>query len=146
MYRSFNLLLLLAICVELTAQKSYAAIDHVSLHVQNLDRSVVFYADLFKLDSVPDPFPQFRVTWFEMGGGVQLHLFEDKEPIPEGKYHLCFSVVHLEAFIERLKKKNIAYFDGKGKKGVLTVRSDMVRQLYLRDPDGHKIEVNDARH
>lgn len=50
----------------------------------------------------------------------------------------------MDEFIANLKKENIEYFDGSGQKGVITLRSDKVKQIYFKDPDGHKIEVNDS--
>ena len=146
MFKGVFLLLLMNFFGKIQAQKPDATLDHISLHVQNLDRSVAFYTDVFQLDSIPDPFPEFRVTWFQIGKGIQLHLFEDKGPIPVGRYHLCFRVLDINQFIDLLKIKKITYFNSKGQVGVLTTRSDKVQQLYFNDPDGHKIEVNDARY
>lgn len=146
MFKGVFLFLLLNFCGKIQAQKLDATLDHISLHVQNLDRSAAFYRDVFQLDSIPDPFPEFRVTWFQIGKGIQLHLFEDKGPIPAGKYHLCFRVLNLNQFIDVLKIKKITYYDNKGQVGALTMRNDKVQQLYFNDPVGHKIEVNDAQH
>lgn len=129
----------------LWAQKPYSSFNHISIHVNNLDKSVSFYTKLFQLDSIPDPFPQFRVTWFKLGKHLQFHIFEDKEMVNvQESYHFCFSVSSMDEFIANLKKENIEYFDGSGQKDVITLRSDKVKQIYFKDPDGHKIEVNDS--
>lgn len=120
--------------------------DHISIHVNNLERSVAFYTQLFSLDSIPDPFPEYRVTWFKLGEQSQLHIFEDKSNIPKSKYHFCFRVLSLDDFIGILKSRGISYFDSSGKEGMITRRSDKVQQIYFYDPDGHKLEVNDAKY
>lgn len=130
----------------LKAQQPYSTFNHISIHVNDLDRSVKFYTDLFKLDSIPDPFPEYRVTWFTLGGKAQFHVFEDKSPIGgQEKYHICFSVASIDEFIGRLKSRGLSFYNGKGREGIITQRSDQVKQIYIRDPDGHRIEINDAR-
>lgn len=142
---SFLFLILSCFCGLLKAQKPYSAFNHVSIHVSNLDKSVEFYTSLFELDSIPDPFPEYRVTWFKLGENAQFHLFEDKTPIgDQEKYHMCFSVRSLDEFIGRLQKRKLYYYNGKGVKDVITKRKDGVQQIYIRDPDGHRVEINDA--
>lgn len=143
LYKIWSLFLTLSISTVMYAQKP--VFDHLSIHVNNLERSVAFYTDLFKLDSIPDPFPTYRVTWFKLTEQSQLHIFEDKSNIPRSKYHFCFNVSSLENFIELLNARGIPYFNGPGKKGLITTRTDGVRQIYFYDPDGHKLEVNDRK-
>lgn len=138
------LLFLLLVSSNSYSQKPYAALNHISIHVNDLKRSTVFYTRLFQLDSIPDPFPEYKVTWFKLGKNLELHLFEDKSLIPKGKYHFCFSVVSLDKFMRKLNNEKVIFFDGSGKTNNVTKRSDGVRQLYFYDPDGHKLEVNDA--
>jgi catechol 2,3-dioxygenase-like lactoylglutathione lyase family enzyme len=52
---------------------------------------------------------------------------------------------NLEPILQRLKDRRIAWSDFAGTQGAVgTVRTDGVRQIFLRDPDGYWIEVNDA--
>jgi len=47
--------------------------------------------------------------------------------------------------IQRLKDREIVWSDFAGTQGAVgTVRTDAVRQIFLRDPDGYWIEINDA--
>jgi lactoylglutathione lyase len=81
-----------------------------------------------------------------MGRYMQLHLIEGrKEDLTIAQNnHIAFSVQSLSDFIQVLKKENI-YFEGqKGSSGTFVVRADDVKQIYLKDPDGYMIEVNDA--
>ena len=60
--------------------------------------------------------------------------------------HLCLSTPNLETFIEHLESNSVEYEDWPGTKGAVTLRSDGVRQIYLTDPEGYWIEVNNAKH
>ncbi|MCM4152990.1 glyoxalase [Arenibacter sp. N53] len=130
------------------AQSFDFQIDHSSLIVNNLDTTADFYANILKLREIPHPdkAPGFR--WFLVQGNSQLHLiYKDTVVMKKHKsMHLCLSTPDLEAFIQHLKNNNIEYEDWPGKKGAVTLRSDGVRQIYLRDPEGYWIEVNNAKH
>jgi len=98
------------------------------------------------LDTIAEPFHDGRHTWLDLGGGSQLHLITNSAglPVVPGKQtHFCFSVASISDFSAKLKKHNIAFEDWPGKAGTITTRPDGVQQLYLQDPDGYWIEVND---
>src|SRR5690606_18692079 len=146
MYR-FLILTFFIISAPTHAQSFDFNIDHSSLIVNNLDATADFYADILQLEEIPHPdrAPGFR--WFSIDGSSQLHLMY-KDSVVMKKHtsmHLCLSTQKLENFIEHLKASNIEYEDWPGKKGSVTHRSDGVRQIYLQDPEGYWIEVNNAR-
>ena len=120
-------------------------IDHVALHVADLDKSVAFYSGVFGLKEIPAAAKGRR--WFSLGGGVALHLLGDRtEPVRDDRsVHLALTSDNLEPILQRLKDRQIPWTDFAGSTGgVSTGRSDGVRQIFLRDPDGYWIEVNDA--
>ena len=47
-------------------------------------------------------------------------------------------------FITFLQKKNIYYEGETGKANTFVMQPGGVKQIYLKDPDGYWIEVNDA--
>ena len=59
--------------------------------------------------------------------------------------HICFSVASVESFIELLKKNNIPFEDVSGNKNVFSKRPDGIKQIWLQDPDGYWLEINDAK-
>jgi len=143
----FFLVLLLCISLHsLKAQKSYAVFNHVAIDVRNLDKSVAFYTSLLHFQHIPSPWPKRRISWFNIGGHTQLHIIEadvnEKIIVPEN-LHFCFSIRSMDAFIARLKSGHIDYDDGNGNKSAINVRPDGIKQIYLRDPDGYMIEIND---
>ena len=144
-------LLFLLPCIffmEIHAQDFDFQIDHSSLIVNKLDTTADFYSNILRLKEIPypDKAPGFR--WFEVQGNTQLHLiYKDTVVMKKHKsMHLCLSTPNLEAFIVHLEDNNVEYEDWPGKKGAVTLRSDGVRQIYLTDPEGYWIEVNNAKH
>lgn len=122
--------------------------DHESLVVTKLIETGDFYRDVLKLKEIPHPdkAPGFR--WFQIRGNSQLHLI--KKDIIEFKkdksIHLCLSTQNLEGFIEHLISNNTDFYNWPGEKGSVTDRSDGVKQIYLKDPDGYWVEINTAKH
>ena len=57
--------------------------------------------------------------------------------------HTCFSVSDFNGFVEKLAKANIQYENVSGKLNSVTTRIDGVHQIWLRDPDGYWLEIND---
>lgn len=147
MYR-FLIPILMMIGLQINAQSFNFNIDHSSLIVNNLDATADFYADILQLEEIPHPdrSPGFR--WFSINGRSQLHLiYKDTVVMKKHKsMHLCLSTPKLDAFIEHLKTSKIEYEDWPGKKGAVTLRSDGIKQIYIQDPEGYWIEVNDAQH
>jgi|SRR5690554_614081 len=146
MYRFLILIFTLTVLPS-SAQSFNFNIDHSSLIVNNLDATADFYANILQLEEIPHPDrpPGFR--WFSINGSSQLHLiYKDTVVMKKHKsMHLCLSTPKLEDFIEHLKTSKIEYEDWPGKKGAVTLRSDGVKQIYIQDPEGYWIEVNDAQ-
>lgn len=144
----YRLLILTFTCIglQVNAQSFNFNIDHSSLIVNNLDATANFYADILQLKEIPHPdrAPGFR--WFSVDGKSQLHLiYKDTVVMKKHKsMHLCLSTPNLDGFIEHLKTSKIEYEDWPGKKGAVTLRSDGVRQIYIQDPEGYWIEVNNS--
>ncbi len=59
-------------------------INHVSIHVVDMEESLRFYTEVFGMERVPSPSFSHRVEWLRLGD-QQLHLFERQTPAPE--YH-----------------------------------------------------------
>ncbi|HLY72333.1 MAG TPA: VOC family protein [Puia sp.] len=133
----------------LHAQKITTTFDHMGILVRDLDKSTAFYINVLGLDSIRNPWPGQRATWFKIGERYQLHLMEEKKDslaIPAFN-HLCFSVGSVNDFIAKLNKENIPYYDAQWKRnGITNMRADGVKQIFFRDPDGYVIEVNDRVH
>jgi catechol 2,3-dioxygenase-like lactoylglutathione lyase family enzyme len=60
--------------------------------------------------------------------------------------HFAFSVSSLDDFLRHLNRFGVQYQDGKGKASEVRLRPDGVKQIYLQDPDGYWIEINEDRY
>ncbi len=95
-------------------------VDHITVYVRDLQKSSDFYEKVMGLEKIPEPFKDKRHIWFRMGPHEQLEF-----------------TTHLDHM--QVKYQN---FKGDGK---VSVRPDGVHQIYLQDPDGYWIEVNDDK-
>jgi lactoylglutathione lyase len=127
--------------------KSHATIDHVALYVLDAKKSESFYRDIIGLDTIPEPFHDGKHAWFSIGSGVAMHIIEGSTAKKEyyKNQHNCFRVASVEAFTELLKKNSIPWEDRDGGKLKITNRVDGVKQIWLTDPDGYWVEINDAK-
>ena len=57
--------------------------------------------------------------------------------------HTCFTVPNFDAFVKKLLVDNWSFEDVAGNKNKITTRVDGVHQIWLQDPDGYWIEIND---
>ena len=130
-----------------TMAQTPAVLNHIAVYVTNLNKSTSFYEEVFSLKIIPEPFKDVKHTWFTLGKAGALHLIEGAKTDQnfDRNDHLCFSVPSIDQFIELLKRKNVQFEDWAGKVGAINLRVDGVKQIYFKDPDGHWLEVNDAK-
>lgn len=133
---------------KVVAQKKSPVLNHVALYVVDLKKSTSFYQNIIQIDTVPEPFHDGKHAWFKVGEYSTLHIIEgSKEPVVQDKsHHMCFSVPSLEDFIARLEKEKIFYTNLKGDGKTPNVRVDGVKQIYLKDPDGYWLEINNEKY
>ena len=153
----FNMKYCLAIVVALSCllpatlsaqnNKPTAVINHLAIYVVDLQRSGEFYENIIGLDTIPEPFHDGKHIWLSIGPKASLHIIQGAQaPINHFKNnHICFSLPSVESFIELLKKNGIGFEDVSGNKNIFSTRPDGVKQLWMQDPDGYWIEINDAK-
>lgn len=138
----------LALCVQVSAQSRLPMrINHLAIYVKDIKQSRVFYTQVLGLDSIPEPFHDGLHLWLNMGGGASIHVIggapERKEYFLNN--HLCLSTTSVEDFKKILEKRGIAWYNAAGQKGKTTTRVDGVKQIWVQDPDGYWLEINDAK-
>jgi len=145
-FRLFIIFLLFTEGVQGQVRKT--VFNHVAFYVKELKRSTVFYKEIIGLDTIPEPFKDGRHTWFSVGPKAHLHIIEggnyDSRP-KDKSMHFCFSVDNVDMFVRNLDRAGIPYEDAGGRKQTITRRVDGVKQIYIQDPDGFWLEINDAR-
>lgn len=138
------------------------AINHFSLTVSDLERSVAFYREKLGFEVVVRqegdtnylspitgyPNVGIRMAQMQMPSGIRLELFQYTNPVgkphdPETYHplstHICFNVTDLGSLYERLQAAGVEFrsepvvvSSGANKGGLC---------CYLRDPDGFSIEL-----
>lgn len=124
------------------------AFDHTALHVADLGRSIAFYERIFGLHEIPAPGDPTSIRWLSLGGDDQLHFihYEGDVPATTKALHFALVVSDLDALVAHVEAEGVPYSDWPGAASTLSVRGDGIRQIYVQDPDGYWIEVNDARY
>lgn len=127
------------------APPSQGAFDHLSILVADQNASVRFYTEVFGLTEFNSAVTGPR--WLRFENGVELHLIAGRtEPVADVLFvHMAIRTADLDPIMEKLKARGMMWTDSTRKPGAINnKRTDGVRQIFLRDPDGYWIEVNDA--
>jgi len=121
--------------------------NHAALCAKDLKKTAAFYSTVLQLQKIHHPFNDTLHVWFKIGPGLALHVIQGNcsTTVHDIAIHLCFSVPSLNAFIKHLDQLHVKYGNWTGEPKIVTLRPDGVHQIYLQDPDGFWIEVNDAK-
>ncbi len=112
-------------------------LDHVALHVKDLDASCKFYREVLKLAPLPRPVFPFPGAWFRLGGHHELHLIGDRDqPVMSHRQgnHFALRTEDLDAWENHFQRIGFTRLLRKS-------RSDGAGQIFIEDPDGHVIEL-----
>lgn len=113
-------------------------LNHVALHVADVDRSTRFYRDM-GLSEIDRPAFNFPGAWFRIGADQELHLIARSAQDAEGysiprERHWAMRVDDIAAAAAHLQSCGIEFESAKP-------RPDGAKQIFLRDPDGHVVEL-----
>jgi glyoxylase I family protein len=118
-------------------------LNHVSFPVRDLERSVAFYCDVLGLAPIPRPNLPFPGAWLGRDG-IQVHLIVPPEGAPLGSPppslnplagHVAFAIADYDAVVRALHDAGIETLE----------TGSEIGQLWVRDPDGHLIELIQPR-
>ncbi|QDV14010.1 Lactoylglutathione lyase [Rosistilla oblonga] len=112
-------------------------LNHIALHVADVDTSVAFYRDVLQLEPLPRPAFDFPGAWFRLGIDQELHLIGNRDSAVHSASrgnHLALKVDDLDAWESHLQRLGARH-------NPRQVRPDGGLQVFLPDPDGHWIEL-----
>ena len=121
--------------------------NHLSLSVEDPERSANFYTSVLGLAEIPmPPGGTGKTRWLSLGEGKELHLvslLKDQGVKINKAVHLALTTPSFEAVLKSLDKSNVMYSDWEGATPrKINIRQDGIKQVYFQDPDGYWIEVN----
>jgi lactoylglutathione lyase len=127
--------------------KPKATLNHTAIYVMDLKKAGDFYINVIGLDTVPEPFHDGKHIWLQTAPHIQMHIIQGaaEHKTYYKNQHTCFSVASVAAFTKILITKKIAFEDRDGQQNAVTTRVDGVKQIWLQDPDGYWVEINDAK-
>lgn len=120
-------------------------LDHVSLLVRDIHVSTQFYVDIFGWPLVRTSGSPVTGQWLGIGGSDTLHLNQGdmRDTRLTKANHLAIRVDGFDAFLNRLRDLAVTYYDWAGKPDAIGQHPAGFRQIYIRDPDGYWVEIND---
>jgi catechol 2,3-dioxygenase-like lactoylglutathione lyase family enzyme len=112
-------------------------LNHVAIHVKDVEASCEFYRNVLRLEPIPRPAFTFPGAWFRLGDNQELHLIGERtEPVlgHNRGNHYALRVANLDDWERHFQKLGQEFRARK-------MRPDGAWQIYVRDPDGHVIEL-----
>lgn len=112
-------------------------LDHVAIHVADVPRSIAFYQDVMGLVPMPRPDFDFPGAWFHLGSSQHLHLIGNRDQTVHSHHrgtHFALQVDDLDVWEKRIDKQGAERLARK-------IRPDGALQTFVKDPDGHWIEL-----
>lgn len=126
----------------LTAQIAVTGYNHVALAVKNIEESARFYREVIGLEpvEVPEHLKAIR-AWFKIAPGQELHLLAGRSfPVTNNDpnlAHFSLTIPNADPVETYLKTKGLPYLRQQ--------RFDKAWQIYVSDPDGYFIELNEPK-
>jgi len=115
----------------------FLQLNHVALHVADVEKSAAFYRDVLRLEPIPRPAFSFPGAWFRLGVDQELHLIggRDRAVVSHNRgNHFALLVDDFDAWEKYLTENYVKFAPRR-------TRPDGAQQLYVIDPDGHYVEL-----
>ena len=112
-------------------------LNHVAIYVTDVNRSTKFYREVLQLEQIPRPAFSFPGAWFRLGRNQELHLIGDRGfafSATNANNHFALRVDDIDSWELHLAEAQADYRPRKQ-------RPDGAWQVFLRDPDGHTVEL-----
>lgn len=118
-------------------------LHHVAINITDIERSREFYSNFLGLKEIEGPNFPFKVVWYDLGEGRQLHLMlvpdsstlRGTTNVIPNHGHFALRVRSYKNALEKVEEAGIPH--------VATPDSPAPwPQLHISDPDGNIIELN----
>ena len=112
-------------------------LDHVAIHVESVERSCRFYAEVLRLEQISRPAFTFPGAWFQLGEYQQLHIIGERtQPVLSQSRgnHFALLVDSIDQWEQHLNEIGYPHQPRR-------IRPDGAYQIFLADPDGHVVEL-----
>ncbi len=116
---------------------THLELNHVALHVIDVEKSAEFYERVLRLEKIKRPGFNFPGAWFRLGAHQELHLIGDRsEPVnsKDRGNHYALMIDDMDEWERYFQENNIDYLPRR-------TRPDGAFQIYVTDPDGYFIEL-----
>ena len=107
-------------------------LDHVTVLVTDVSRARAFYAGVLGLREIAPPREfDFVAVWFDLGGQY-LHLLQKPHADAISPRHFCLAVSDIASVRQELATLGVPFDE--------TTRIAAADRVFVRDPDGNRIE------
>ena len=117
------------------------AVDHINIATQKLQETRDFFVEVLGLTEGYRPPFDFPGYWLYAGESPVVHMQAAPDAVSASKLsalnHFAFAVSDLDALIAKLDAHGVHY-------RVVTVPGTSFRQAFLDDPNGVRVELNEA--
>ncbi len=111
-------------------------LNHIALHVSDLEESRRFYGEALGFETIPRPDFEFPGEWYRFGESQELHLIAGRE----GPVNSALRGSHYALGVESMDEAE-AFLAARGVRHTpRQTRPDGAFQIYVEDPDGYWIE------
>jgi catechol 2,3-dioxygenase-like lactoylglutathione lyase family enzyme len=118
------------------AKIKITSVNHVGLPISDRAMAMKMYRETVGLQVIPHQVDGNTLAWTETLDGSMVHLIDPPAAgSPDLRQHVAFEVEDLDPVIEALADAGIELEADPG------VRHDGQRHLFVRDPDGNRIEI-----
>ena len=111
-------------------------LNHIALHVKNLNLSMEFYGEHLGIEEIARPDFDFPGAWFRLGKLQELHLIAGRSAEVNSSTrgnHFALGVEDMDEAEAYLAGRQIEHTPRQ-------TRPDGALQIYVEDPDGYWIE------
>ena len=112
-------------------------LNHVAIHVQDVEKSCAFYSQALRLERISRPPFDFPGAWFRLGDNQELHLIGGRAAEVASNNrgnHFALRVEKLAPWEDHFKALGLKI------QGPIR-RPDGAIQIFIRDVDGHVVEL-----